>query len=292
MFKMKRILAPVDFSERSAGAVRYVEALAEHFDAHVVLLHVLPPPHYEFSSLEVGGTVVHELFATRNEQVRRELETFLRDELPRLQAERKLVEGDPAQEIVQYAHDEKVDLIVVSTHGYGPFRRFILGSVTAKILHDADCPVWTGVHLEDAPEVDRIHFRTVMAAVDLGPQSAKVVTWAASMAEAYKARLLLVHAMPQLEAEAGDLSDKDWKTHLTSDIQTKLDRLVGEAAGEAEVETMIESGDAPEAVCSLARQTESDVLVIGRGSAAGVFGRLRANAYSIIRMSPCPVVSV
>ena len=37
------------------------------------------------------------------------------------------------------------------THGYGPFRRFILGSNTAKVLHDADCPVWTGVHVEEIP---------------------------------------------------------------------------------------------------------------------------------------------
>jgi nucleotide-binding universal stress UspA family protein len=60
----------------------------------------------------------------------------------------------------------------------------------------------------------------------------------------------------------------------------------------ASPEILIESGDAAKTVCSLAGQTGADVLVIGRGSAAGVFGRLRANAYSIIRQSPCPVVSV
>jgi nucleotide-binding universal stress UspA family protein len=60
----------------------------------------------------------------------------------------------------------------------------------------------------------------------------------------------------------------------------------------ASPEILIESGDAAKMVCSLASRTGADVLVIGRGSAAGVFGRLRANAYSIIRQSPCPVVSV
>ena len=67
---------------------------------------------------------------------------------------------------------EQMDLIVMPTHGYGPFRRFILGSVTAKVLHDADCPVMTGVHLEEAPPIDTIAFRHVLVAVDLGPQSA------------------------------------------------------------------------------------------------------------------------
>jgi nucleotide-binding universal stress UspA family protein len=45
-------------------------------------------------------------------------------------------------------------------------------------------------------------------------------------------------------------------------------------------------------VCTAAERLGADVLVVGRGSAAGMFGRLRTNAYSIIRQSPCPVVSV
>ncbi len=290
MFAVKKILAPVDFSERAVGAARYAEALSDHFGAQVVLLHVLLPPHYEFSSLEVGGTVVDELFATRDKQVRRELETFLQDELPRLNAERVLVEGDPAREIVRYARDSETDLIVVPTHGYGPFRRFILGSVTAKILHDADCPVWTGVHLEAASSADRIRFRTVMAAIDLGDQSQRTIEWAAGMAAAYEARLLLIHAMPCVEGCAGEYPDPNWKEHLMAECRGQIDQLLRASSVEAEV--MTECGDAPEVVCSAARQTETDLLVIGRGSAAGVFGRLRANAYSIIRMSPCPVVSV
>jgi nucleotide-binding universal stress UspA family protein len=52
------------------------------------------------------------------------------------------------------------------------------------------------------------------------------------------------------------------------------------------------SGDVPETVCRLAKEWGADLLVIGRGSASGVLGRLRANAYSIIRQSDCPVVSV
>jgi hypothetical protein len=74
-----------------------------------------------------------------------------------MEAKRVVLEGDPARQIVDYAHEEKVDLIVMPTHGYGPFRQFILGSITAKVLHDADCPVWTGVHLEEAPQVTEPH---------------------------------------------------------------------------------------------------------------------------------------
>ncbi|MCL6614598.1 MAG: CapA family protein, partial [Firmicutes bacterium] len=119
MFALKRIVAPVDFSQRSIGAVRYAEALAERFGAEVILLHVLPPPHYEFSSMEVGGSVLTELFEARTAQVKAELEAFAREELPRLKAQRVLLEGDPARRIVQYAHEEKADLVVVSFHWRG-----------------------------------------------------------------------------------------------------------------------------------------------------------------------------
>ncbi|MGA8595805.1 MAG: universal stress protein [Bryobacteraceae bacterium] len=46
--------------------------------------------------------------------------------------------GDPAAAIVKCAQAEQVDLIMMPTHGYGPYRKFLLGSVTAKVLHDSD----------------------------------------------------------------------------------------------------------------------------------------------------------
>jgi len=290
MFSLSRILAPVDFSDRAIGALRYAEAIAEHFGSQVVLLHVLPPPNYEFSSMEVGGAVLSELFATRAVQVRSELDGFAREELPRLQAERILVEGDPASKIVEYAHDQRTDLIVVPTHGHGPFRRFIVGSVTAKILHDSDCPVWTGVHLDEAPPVDRIACRTVMVALDLGAQSEKTLVWVSEFAKAWEARLILIHATPKMERPGGEFQSTDWRKHVTEEASAEIHQLQQRVGTRAEI--MMESGDAPEVVCNAARQLQADLLVIGRGSAAGVFGRLRTNAYSIIRQSPCPVVSV
>ena len=140
MFSLGRIVLPVDFSERSAGAARYVHALATRFASEVTLLHVLPPPHYEFSALEVGGTVLNELFASRVAQVGRELDEYLMEELADISVKRLLLEGDPARKIVEYVSSIHADLIVMPTHGYGSFRRFILGSVTAKVLHDADLP--------------------------------------------------------------------------------------------------------------------------------------------------------
>jgi len=287
---LARVLLPVDFSSRCAGAARYAEVLAARFGSEITVLHVLPPPHYEFSALEVGGSVLNELFATRTAQTAQELETYLAEEFAGLKVNRVLLEGDPARKIVAYAHDNGFDLILMPTHGYGPFRRFILGSVAAKVLHDADCPVWTGVHMEEVPPAGALSLASVVVAVDLGEQSLKALQWAAWFAGACGARLSIVHATPSLEGRSGEYFDPEWRKHLAAQAGGEINKLQQLAGTRAEV--LIDSGDAPMVVCSGAARLQADVLVIARGSAAGIFGRMRTNAYAIIRQSSCPVVSV
>jgi nucleotide-binding universal stress UspA family protein len=286
---VNRILLPVDFSERTRGAARYAEALAERFDSEVFLLHVLPPPHYEFGPLDAGGVELSDLFSNRKALIRQELGSFLCAELRHQRTRRILEDGDPATKIVGFAHDNQMDLVMMPTHGYGPFRRFILGSVTAKVLHDADCPVWTGVHMEEAPPAESIQLRNIVAALDLGPQSLRTLEWAAHLANEFNAKLTLVHALACMEP-AGEFIHGDWRADMMANAREQMAALQGPAKVDAEVK--IQCGDPPHVICGFAERLRADLLVIGRGSAAGVFGRLRANAYSIIRQSPCPVVSV
>lgn len=286
---ISRIVVPIDFSERSEGPARYAEALHRAFGSRITLLHVLPPPHYEFGAMEVGGTVLEELIANRAQQVRADLDAFLAQELPADSVDRIVREGDPAEEIVSLAHEIEASLIVMPTHGYGPFRRFILGSVTAKVLHDADCPVWTGVHLE-APTPEACRWNKIAVAIDLGQQSERILMWAGRFAKMAGAELQIVHATPNLEGKAGEYFDPDWRTHIESAVREEVAALLSRLDISAPLS--IDSGDAASTVCRMAQEWGADLLVIGRGSAAGVFGRIRANAYSIIRQSHCPVVSV
>ena len=277
MQTLSHILLPVDFSERSVGAAHYAGSLACHFGCELTLLHVLIPMQYEFGAVDIAGSMLAELCSDRMEQATLELGAFLRSDLASLKVRRIVLEGDPAGCIVDFAHNEKSDLIVMPTHGYGPFRRFILGSNTAKVLHDADCPVWTGVHLKEAPVALSIPIRNVLCAVDMGPQSSKTLFWAARLAQEFGARLTLLHAAtcgPDIQLAAGE----------------ELRRLQGFVGAEAD--RIVETGEPAHVICAAAERLRADVLVIGRGSAAGVFGRLRTNAYAIIRQSPCPVVSV
>ena len=178
MRSLSKILLPVDFSERSVGAARYARCLAEHFRSQLILLHVVPPSVYDVGCLEGGGVVAGDLGVLRTEQACRDLDAFLSADLGDVDVQRTVLEGDPAPAIVDFAHCNHVGLIVMPTHGYGPFRRFILGSNTAKVLHDADCPVWTGIHMQEAAPRP-VAIRRILCAVDLGEQSQQALRWAA-----------------------------------------------------------------------------------------------------------------
>jgi len=290
MVPVSKILVPVDFSERAFSAVRYARNLACRFHGELILLHVLPPIPYSMGGFEFGGVVMTDAFADRMPEARKELDEFLADELIGMKVTRLVLEGDPAQVIVEHAHGAGVGLIVIPTHGYGPFRRFLLGSVTAKVLHDADCPVLTGVHLEEGPILEATPPRKLLCAIDLGPQSEKVVRWADQMAQEFQGELVVVHAMSLGETHSEEMFDPEWRVALEERVREKLDELLAGVRTKATIVT--ESGNPAEVVNSAAERFQSDLAVIGRSEAAGMFGRLRTNAYSIIRQSPCPVVSV
>jgi nucleotide-binding universal stress UspA family protein len=174
---LSRILAPVAFSPRCHGAAQYAEALACHFHSELILLHVVAPPLALYAAPEaMAYSTAAEISAESLERRKLELGAYLGGQCPDIAVSREILEGDPARQIVDYARDRGVDMIVMATHGYGPFRRFLLGSVTAKVLHDAGCPVWTGPHLEEAPEYQTIGFRRIVCAIDLARSSRTVLT--------------------------------------------------------------------------------------------------------------------
>ena len=95
MQSLSRLLFPIDFSERSLGAARYARLLAAHYGSEIVLLHVVPPPQYEFGALEVSGSMLTELYTARAAQVEKDLHAFAAVELAGFNVRSVLLEGDP-----------------------------------------------------------------------------------------------------------------------------------------------------------------------------------------------------
>jgi nucleotide-binding universal stress UspA family protein len=290
MPQIKKVVFPVDFSKRCEGTAHVVEALAGIFQPEILMVHVLTPLHYEAMSLEVSGPALADLIASREADARRRLETFLKDEMASFQVRRELLEGEPARAIVEFAKREHADLIVMPTHGYGAFRRFILGSVTAKVLHDADCPVFTGVHLADAPAPEMIHIEKIVVAVDLGESTDQVLQWASYLVKAVQAQLVVTHVVPSIEGETGEVFDPDWRETFAAPARKRIQELMANHGLRGDI--VIDWGEVSKQVCEVAEAEAADLLIIGRAHSESSLGRLRTHAYAIIRMAPCPVLSV
>ncbi|MCX6611921.1 MAG: universal stress protein, partial [Acidobacteria bacterium] len=269
-----------------AAAAHYVKQLYQKSPFETILLHVVPPPDYEAAVLEAGGPVLQELMDTRRKLGLDRLNSTCTSELQGMPVERVLLEGFPSDRIVQYATEREVDLIVLPTHGYGPFRRFLLGSVTSKVLHDAECAVLTGAHMEE-PKLEDIHFSKIAAAVDLSEGSAKVIAEAKALAERFGATLVVMHAMAGLSGHVGFNFEKAHELHFESAVKERL----AELTQGMDVETLIETGDPGKTIASMVKASNTDLVVIARSTSHGL-AALRSYTYAIIRESGVPVMSV
>jgi nucleotide-binding universal stress UspA family protein len=137
----RHILAPVDFSELSAHALRYAARLAKCSNARVTALYAdlfQPPPYFTEGNL---NQLVDQL-RTAERQAEAHLRRFVAEEVPDLEGVEVLVrEGLPADAIRRAASDEHADLIVMGTHGRSGFNRLMLGSITERVLREATIPV-------------------------------------------------------------------------------------------------------------------------------------------------------
>lgn len=283
--QIRHILFPVDFSPQCVTASATVKAWANRLDAKVTLLHAFESIVFydpETASMEAEMQLLRGLAKQR-------LDGFLADGWGSLGLERVLVEGSAASAIVSYAHGNAVDLIVMPTQGHSRFRQLLLGSVTASVLHDSEVPVWTSAHLADPGQHEEP--KRIVCAVDCGPETARVVSFAMEIARQFAANLTVMYA----NAAVG--------TTFESGIAQSAHRFVVEQAKEAyalatvgiedaPLLEVIENGPLVDAVRQLVDREKAELLIIGRGRTQEFLGRLRSNAHDLIRMSGCPVLSV
>lgn len=143
MLPVNRLLAPTDFSDTSVETVIRASELAQHFEAELIVVHVIPPiptlpsdPHYNFEVPAYQDAL--------RENARRQLEETIKGlVLKNVKARALLSHGDPAKEIVRIARDEEIDMIVIATHGLTGWQHIVFGSVAEKVVRFAECPVLT-----------------------------------------------------------------------------------------------------------------------------------------------------
>ena len=120
---------------------------------------------------------------------------------------------------------------MMPTHGYGRFRSLLLGSVTAKVLHDARCAVWTAAHAErqQAPVLPR----TVLCAVDGSPETASVLAWARTFCQRMDAALSVIHVVAPVSDWIALDSERALQEGVRSRAHDKVAALVASAGVDA-----------------------------------------------------------
>lgn len=289
--KFSNILFPIDFSDRCRAIAPFVSAVAKRDGATLTLIHVLDNPliWYETPETSVAAefSIPHLI-----EEAEHRLTFFAAELFPGMPVTLIVRDGDPGYLISDEAREANTDLIMMPTRGLGRFRAALLGSVAAKVLHDAECPVWTASH-PDKPSATPgpVDWRRITCAIDTSDDALRIIRYARELNQSYAATVHLVHAVPGMPEPLPDrYADRDFDRFLKDSARQTIARLQAEAGTNFDV--CVESGKTSSIVASAACSDEADLVLIGRGSITHFGGGLRPQAYSIIRDVGCPVLSV
>lgn len=293
-FRLQTILFPTDFSQHSEAAISHVAGLARAVRAKVYMVNVVPwLPSWHGASepyYVVSDSVLRELEVERKAteaSCLKKLETIKQQCFAGIECDPRIEIGGVAESIVACSQEMQADLIMMPTRGPGSSRRFLIGSATAKVLHDVRCPVWTSPH---PAELDPFRpYRQLLCAVDYRCCSPDLFARAAEVAQLFHSRLSFVTTIPRSESDPVSHAPESVRL-LKSETHTRLSHLLKELHLDAALHVL--EGSVGEVIPLAAAMEDADMVVIGRGHLDEQMGHLRTHAYEIIWNSPCPVLSL
>jgi len=300
MIEIRRILCPTDLSDVAPRAFDHALALARFHQAEIELAYVseplLPGPIAPAS---------YPPWAILDPAVRGRL----RSALEALAAPARAVgvpvgfgvyEGRVVPEILDRARAWPADMLVMGTHGRGGFERWVLGSVTEKVLRKAPCPVLTvpppagGLHPSGA-----VLFRTIVCPVDFSEASLAALRHGLKLAEESGAEITVLHVLEWLvEDEPGariaGFDVPEFRRYLEGDARERLRKLVPEDAHNwCQPKEVVMGGRPWREVLHVAEETRADLVVMGvRGRNPVDLALFGSTTQHVVRGARCPVLVV
>lgn len=284
MLPFRRILFPVDHSEACKMIVPSVISMAKHFDSEITLFHACPWPLAFYGETMPAGYIVPEVMQAAEAE---RLEKFAKEMFPGQKVRQVVVVDDAVLGITNEVERQGTDLIMMPTRGRGIVRRLLLGSVTAKVLHDLSCPIWTGAH--DALKPHSGPYQSLLCAVSLGEETPAIARAASALAKSFGAKLTLLHVVDS-QLPVPDIDYGPYLTQLMDSAQARLEDLKREHQINASI--MVMEGPITHCLKEATERSAADLVVVGRGHDQDPVGRLWSRLYDIVRESPCPVISI
>jgi len=299
MLPFKKILFPVDYSPSCTAMVPYVNDMIRHFSAELTLVHafalrpafinrdlegvlvysdVYSDPAYDPQSLE-------EARLTEDQRLRE----FAARMFPGYRAEVMAQEGEAGTVIHRVLEHQGADLVMMPTRGCGPLRRFLLGSVTAKVLHDVSAAVWTGIGSAIEAHAPTVPYKSIVCAVDQTDEAEVILRAAAALAKSYQANLALVHVLEMPPATI-EIDFSPYRKNLIDAAHAHLQGLKNRL--NLDVPDIVIDAGFTGGIHEEVVRRKADLLIVGRGHDHGIVGRVWSRLYSIVRDSPCPVLSI
>jgi nucleotide-binding universal stress UspA family protein len=285
MLPPTKILFPVDFSPRCEEVAPYVRDMTSRFSAGLTLVHSYGPEAVGLS----GITLTDPALPERIQQIEdKRLRSFAAKTFPDITVETVVENGEPGSVIYGLARAGGTDLIMLGTHGHGPVRRLLLGSVATKVLHDVDCAVWT-VNAGIAGQQPHRACTSILCAVDESEEAEAIVLAGALMAKTYGARLSIAHVV-ETPVAAVEIDYAPLRNDLVDAADRRL-REIKEKTGTTAPHRVLD-GAVADCIREEAARRHADLIVTGRGRIRGTLSRFWAHLYAIVRDAPCPVLSI
>lgn len=288
------ILCPVDFSDASAGALRYAAAIAAHFATRLIVLTVENPLLTE--AVDLGTGVLWMPEDSEREMERFAAGTFGPNSPIPATLEYEVAVGKPAAEILRVSRERSCDLIVISTHGLTGMRKLFFGSTTERVLRETTMPVLVTppagpdmVRLEDAKR----RIGRILVPVDLSPASLYQTQVARGLAEALDLSLVLVHVVEPLKSRLAarlHLSGVDAGRRAVA--EDGLSELLATVPRSAHPEALVVYGDPAEELAKVVRDRMAGLVVIGLHGSPLLGPRMGSVTYRLLCLSPTLVLAL
>jgi nucleotide-binding universal stress UspA family protein len=298
---IKNVLFATDFSDVSEAALPYVTALSLRYGSTVHVVHVLP----DVTLLRPGapdpvmfGSIYEEAHSGAQEKIQQ-----LSGRLRGFPHKTYVRHGDVLAVLKQVIEEQKIDLLVLGTHGRTGLGRLLMGSVAEQIFRQANCPVLTvgpGVpatkivhesrHDRDLPRV-QVTLESILYATDFKPETSEGSSYAVSLARKFQAHLMLLHVI------------EDFGDHLyerPGPIETallRLKELVPDREGlRSEPEFLAEYGSPAELILRTAEENDADLIILGVRPTSGGLGVSthfgNSTAHRVVAGASCPVLTI
>ena len=206
---INHILVPLDGSALAECVLPHIAAIAPVTNARITLLHVLQHPHDGNGSPAVDPVEWH-LQKQKSEKYLEQIFNRLNDS-GILGVESVILEGNPANSVIDFAHNNNVDLIALSTHGNSGLSGWNVSSVVQKILlRSYKSILLVRAYLPSATVTTKIRYKRLFVGMDCSPRSEFVLPFAISLAQFHNSQIILECAVEKPQAiNRFPLSDED-----------------------------------------------------------------------------------